>query len=233
HLDFIRASEEEAEARSSAQRKQLEAMAAAQAERETALHQAEEAQRKRATMARIRNIALVAVTILALLAGLLGLRSEQQRKVAEEYLQEMQITKSRSLVSTAEQNKMDQSTRILLALAALQDVNEKIERLVAPRALESLTLGLNDLRELAVFGGHADAVFAVAVTPDGGRIVTGSKDKTARVWDAGTGAELLQLKGHTDAVFAVAVTPDRSRIITGSSDKTAHVWDAGTGAELL
>jgi hypothetical protein len=70
HLDFIRASEEEAEARSSAQRKQLEAMAAAQVERETALRQAEEAQRRRATMARIRNIALVAVSILALLAGL-------------------------------------------------------------------------------------------------------------------------------------------------------------------
>ena len=43
HLDFIRASEEEAEARSSAQRKQFEAMAAAQAERERALHKAEEA----------------------------------------------------------------------------------------------------------------------------------------------------------------------------------------------
>jgi hypothetical protein len=61
HLDFIRASEEEAEARSSAQRKQLEAMAATQAEREKALRQAEEAlkqaaaaQRKRA---RIRIIA--------------------------------------------------------------------------------------------------------------------------------------------------------------------------------
>src|SRR5262249_29837296 len=62
HLDFIRASEQEAEARSSAQRKQLEAMAAAQAEREMALRQAEEAQRKRATMARIRNTALVAVS---------------------------------------------------------------------------------------------------------------------------------------------------------------------------
>jgi TPR repeat protein len=84
HLDFIRASEEEAEVRSSAQRKQLEAMAAAQADRETALHQAEEAQRKRATMARIRNIALVAVSILALLAGWLGWRAEQQRKIAEE-----------------------------------------------------------------------------------------------------------------------------------------------------
>src|SRR6516165_3605068 len=49
HLAFIRASEEEAEARASAQRKQLEAMAAAQAECQKALHEAEEAQRKRAT----------------------------------------------------------------------------------------------------------------------------------------------------------------------------------------
>ena len=88
HLDFIRASEGEAEARSSAQRKQLEAMAAAQAERETALHEAEEAlkqaadaQRKRAT---IRNIAFVIVSILAVLAGSLYWNAAQQRKVAEE-----------------------------------------------------------------------------------------------------------------------------------------------------
>ena len=80
HLDFIRASEEEAEARSSEQRKQLEAMAAAQAEREKALHAAEEAlkqaadaQRKRAT---IRNVALVVVSILAVFAGLLGWSAE-------------------------------------------------------------------------------------------------------------------------------------------------------------
>ena len=73
----------------------------------------------------------------------------------------------------------------------------------------------------------------MAVTPDGSRIVTGSSDKTARVWDAHTGAELLQLKGHDGSVLGVAVTPDGSRIVTGSSDKTARVWDANTGAELL
>ncbi len=88
HLDFIRASEDEAEARTNAQRKQLEEMAAAQAERETALHEAEEAlkqaadaQRKRA---RIRNIAFVVVSIFAVLAGWLYWNATQQRKVAEE-----------------------------------------------------------------------------------------------------------------------------------------------------
>jgi hypothetical protein len=77
HLDFIRASEDEAEARSSAQRKQLDAMAAAQAERETALRQAEDAQRKRAM---IRNIAFVVVSAFAVLAGWLYWNAELQRR---------------------------------------------------------------------------------------------------------------------------------------------------------
>jgi hypothetical protein len=86
HLDFIRASEEEAEARSSAQRKQLEEMAAAQAERETALKKAEDAQRKRATMARVRNIALVAVSIFAVLAGWGYWSALEQRDAANSIL---------------------------------------------------------------------------------------------------------------------------------------------------
>src|SRR5262245_35981817 len=82
-LDFIRASEEEAEALLSEQRKQLEEMAAAQAEREKALHEAEEAQRKRVGMARIRNIALFAVSILAVVAVLYGWLALQARTTAE------------------------------------------------------------------------------------------------------------------------------------------------------
>jgi TPR repeat protein len=83
HLDFIRASEEEAEARSSAQRKQLEAMAAAQAERETALKKVEEAQRKRA---RIRNIAFVVVSSLVVLAGFFANSSFQEFTTAKSML---------------------------------------------------------------------------------------------------------------------------------------------------
>jgi hypothetical protein len=82
-LDFIRASEDEAEARLSEQRKQLEAMAAAQTERETALHDREEALKQRARVARVRNFALVVVSILLVLAGWLGWSADRQRKQAE------------------------------------------------------------------------------------------------------------------------------------------------------
>jgi TPR repeat protein len=85
-LDFIRASEEEAEARLSEQRKQVEAMAAAQAERETALHDREEALKQRVRIARVRNIALVAVTIIAVLAGWFAWRAQQEQATTDHIL---------------------------------------------------------------------------------------------------------------------------------------------------
>ena len=74
--------------------------------------------------------------------------------------------------------------------------------------------------------GHTAGVASVAVSADGGRIVTGSGDKTARVWDAQSGASLLELKGHTGPVTSVVVSADCRRIVTGSQDITARVWEA-------
>src|SRR5438445_10994547 len=45
---------------------------------------------------------------------------------------------------------------------------------------------------------------SVAVSPDGRRIATGSEDRTAKVWDAATGRELLTLAGHTAGIASVA-----------------------------
>jgi WD40 repeat protein len=73
----------------------------------------------------------------------------------------------------------------------------------------------------------------VAFSPDGTRIVTGSRDHTARVWDARTGSLQLELKGHTDRVHSVAFSPDGTRIVTGSADQTARVWDVRTGLPQL
>ncbi len=73
----------------------------------------------------------------------------------------------------------------------------------------------------------------VSFSPDGSRIVTGGQDKTAKVWDARTGAALLDLRGHAGEVESAAFSPDCSRILTGSEDQTAKVWDVRTGTALL
>jgi hypothetical protein len=75
--------------------------------------------------------------------------------------------------------------------------------------------------------------YAASFSADGTRIVTASRDNTAKVWDARTGAETLTLKGHTKWVDAASFSADGTRIVTGSSDGTAKVWDAKTGAETL
>ena len=73
----------------------------------------------------------------------------------------------------------------------------------------------------------------MAFSPDGTRIVSGSADKTVRVWDADTGQPIGQpLTGHTDAVRSVAFSPDGKRIVSGSADKTVRVWDADTGQPI-
>ncbi len=54
--------------------------------------------------------------------------------------------------------------------------------------------------QLVVLSGHTDRVFGAAFSPDGTRIVTASLDKTARIWDARTGAQLAVLSGHGDRV---------------------------------
>ncbi len=75
-------------------------------------------------------------------------------------------------------------------------------------------------------------MLSAAFSPDGFRVVTASADKTARVWDAATGAVLATLSGHGDWVNSAAFSPDGSRVVTASFDNTARVWDAATGAVL-
>ncbi len=80
--------------------------------------------------------------------------------------------------------------------------------------------------------GHSDAVLYVAVGPRG-RIVTASKDMTARVW-SGRGQLEAELEGHEGAVAMARFSPDGERIVTASLDKTARVWPAsGKGPPVV
>ena len=72
-------------------------------------------------------------------------------------------------------------------------------------------------------------VAAASFSPDGRWVVTGSRQGTARVWDAATGAPVTPLLKHGRGQIRVAFSPDGRRLVTGGGDYGARLWDAATG----
>lgn len=72
--------------------------------------------------------------------------------------------------------------------------------------------------------GHKNAASAAGFTPDGKLIVTGSFDKTLKIWDAATGAELRTLEGHAGQVLTLAISPSGRQIASGSRDNSVKLW---------
>lgn len=82
------------------------------------------------------------------------------------------------------------------------------------------------------FEGHGGHVLALAFSADGTRVLSGSEDHSARLWDVERGREIRPFLGHSDDVLAVAFAPDGKRVLTGSNDRTVRLWDASSGREL-
>ncbi|WP_253182189.1 WD40 repeat domain-containing protein, partial [Candidatus Marithrix sp. Canyon 246] len=72
--------------------------------------------------------------------------------------------------------------------------------------------------------GHTWSVNAVAYSPDGSRIVSGSSDETLKIWDANSGKLLSSLEAHTEGVSGVAFSPSGHLIYSASYDRTIKVW---------
>ncbi|OHT78106.1 hypothetical protein BKG69_15765 [Mycobacteroides chelonae] len=84
-------------------------------------------------------------------------------------------------------------------------------------------------RHLSDLKGHTDGIHSIALSADGARLVSGSHDRTARVWDLHTGEPIGgALPGFKNQVNVVAITPDGSRVAGGSKDGTIRIWDVDT-----
>jgi len=81
---------------------------------------------------------------------------------------------------------------------------------------------INDVHGFARRG--YDDILSMSFSPDGSTVLTGSNDKTARLWDL-NGNTLHVFEGHAAYVRAVAFSPDGNTILTGSGDYTARLWD--------
>ncbi len=110
----------------------------------------------------------------------------------------------------------------------------------APGGRQVLTLGGNDARlwqrktgaGQVRFSPHG-AVASVDLSADGRWLVTGSWDRSAKIWNLTTGRVTVKLDGlHSGYVNSVQFSPDSTRVLTASDDGTARLWDMASGKPL-
>jgi WD40 repeat protein len=80
-----------------------------------------------------------------------------------------------------------------------------------------------------VLVGHENPVYCACFYPGENKLVTGSGDRTLRIWDWRTGVVVEVLSGHTGEVSEVDVSRDGKMIVSGSRDSTVRIWDGESG----
>ena len=81
-----------------------------------------------------------------------------------------------------------------------------------------------------VLRAHLLPLTNCAFNKAGDKFITGSYDRTCKVWDTESGSELLSLEEHKNVVYTMAFNnPYGDKIVTGSFDRKAKIWDANTG----
>ncbi|MCL2923671.1 MAG: trypsin-like peptidase domain-containing protein [Trichodesmium sp. MAG_R04] len=91
---------------------------------------------------------------------------------------------------------------------------------------------------IAIWKAHPDSVNSVAVTPDEQFVISGSDDKTIKIWKLPKNKNITDIilvrtiPGHTDVVDGVAIAPNGKIFASGSWDGTIKIWNLGSG-ELL
>ncbi|HEY5048551.1 MAG TPA: TIR domain-containing protein, partial [Rhizomicrobium sp.] len=190
----------------------------------------EERLREKLDLARTRRLQrnvgiLIAVAAVVVLLAGIGIA---------ELLVGMRVQASASLAAQAakesEAGNYDRGARY--ALAGLTAADLPFVEHFHTQAEPELQGAVSASSALAVLRGHNHQVLSAAFSPDGSRIVTASRDKTARIWDAGTGRQIAILRGHKGPVMSAAFSPDGKRVVTASDDRTTRIWDSNTGREI-
>ena len=75
------------------------------------------------------------------------------------------------------------------------------------------------------FIGHSHIVSDVTISADGAYALSGSWDKTLRLWDLETGESTKRFVGHTGDVLSVSIANNLRQIVSASRDKTVKVWN--------
>jgi WD40 repeat protein len=94
-----------------------------------------------------------------------------------------------------------------------------------PTAPKSLIPTWNCVR---TFTGHLSSINALAFSPDGQTLASGSADRTVKLWKLDSTVARCSLSGHSSLINAVAFSPDGQTLASGSWDHTIKIWNLET-----
>jgi WD40 repeat protein/tetratricopeptide (TPR) repeat protein len=201
-----------------------------------------ERKRRRHVQDGIRYTILAAITGLAIFAGLQWFRAERQRRNAAQALKSEAETAAKlkeqlKQASWASFNQAERQFQLkewneAIALLARAIKFDPTNQVVSQRFFHELIAHREKALPIPVkLFTHHDVVYHVSFDADGARILTASWDKTAKLWETGSG-KLIMTFAHNAAVNTAKFSPDGTRVVTASADRTAKIWDAGSGRVL-
>lgn len=80
-----------------------------------------------------------------------------------------------------------------------------------------------------LLSGHSAPVTAIAFSPDGQTLASGSADKTVKIWNLETGKSHLTFFGHAGTIELLAFSPNEKLLASSSNDNIIKLWDLETG----
>jgi WD40 repeat protein len=103
---------------------------------------------------------------------------------------------------------------------------------ISSGALRSLNLADGKETVRFEFPENINNSWAFGLARDGQRVIVGSDDVLARVFDVKTGKLLTTLRGHTSSLWGAALLPNGTQALTGSGDGSLRVWDVASGRQV-
>jgi len=79
---------------------------------------------------------------------------------------------------------------------------------------------------------YLNKIYSLAIIPSSKNIVSGSDDKTIKVWNSTTLQLISTLTGHTDLVNVLAIIPSNENVVSGSNDRKIKIWNS-TSFQLI